>query len=74
MWACPVGSDGRSKRPIVPERHPVTRARPRPLPLAPAPPGSDDDHVAREPGEALHAAGSGVEQDEVLDPDAGLAG
>src|SRR5437764_1582465 len=33
----------------------------------------DDDLVAREVGEALHAAGVDVDRDEVLDSDTGLA-
>ena len=33
----------------------------------------DDQHVPREPRQALDPAGAGVEQDEVLDPDARLA-
>src|SRR5215204_267143 len=35
--------------------------------------GVERDDVAREPGQALDASLGGVEVDEVLDPDAGLA-
>ena len=37
------------------------------------PSARSDEHVARELRQALDPAGAGVEQDEVLDPDAGLA-